>query len=74
MRETGHRDKDGNWVPETPQAKIRNRLTPFWTLTSILSENEWKDNPEIMEMVTGLAKQCEELKPIILDLLIQTEK
>jgi hypothetical protein len=30
---SGHRDINGNWVDETPQAKLRNKLRPFWTLS-----------------------------------------
>lgn len=72
---TGHRDINGNWVDETPQAKLRNKLTPFWTLTSILSEERYdKNNPEIMGMVDNLVKRCEDLKKEIMDLINQTEK
>jgi len=34
--ESGKRDMNGEWIPETPQAKLRNRLSLFWTLSEIL--------------------------------------
>jgi hypothetical protein len=39
MKSTGHKDIDGNWVEENPQAKLRNQLGPFWTLIDILSSD-----------------------------------
>ena len=41
---TGSRDVNGNWVNETPQAKLRNQLGPFWTLSSIII-----DHPEFLQ-------------------------
>ncbi len=32
---TGHKE-DGVWVDETTQAKLRNKLSPFWTLSELL--------------------------------------
>lgn len=73
MEKTGHYDKDGKWVDETPQAKIRNRLTPFWTLSTIAATKDLTD-PEIAELVTELAKQCEGLKKEIIALLEESER
>jgi hypothetical protein len=38
---TGHRE-NGEWINETPQAKLRNQLGPFWTLVTsmILDKNK----------------------------------
>ena len=72
---SGHRDINGNWVDETPQAELRNKLTPFWTLTSILSRECYdKNSPEFIEMVNDLVKQCEILKSDIIDLIDKTIK
>jgi hypothetical protein len=43
MEDSGMRDKDGTWIPETPQAKLRNKLSPFWTLSEILSNDDHFD-------------------------------
>ena len=72
---SGHRDINGNWVDETPQAKLRNKLTPFWTLSSIIAEEGYdKTNPDIIDMITRLSKACEESKDLILKLISDTEK
>ncbi len=75
--ESGHRDMDGNWVPETPQAKLRNKLTPFWTLTQMLSNDEMYQkiisSDKGKDMIKSLIERCEENKEVILDLIKQTE-
>jgi hypothetical protein len=74
-RKSGHRDINGNWVEETPQAKLRNKLTPFWTLSYILSEEGYdKSNPDIIDIIERLSKTCEESKDIIMKLIEETEK
>jgi hypothetical protein len=74
---SGHRDSDGNWVDETPQAKLRNKLSPFWTLTDILGNDKYFDkimqDPNGIEMIRDLAKRCNVNKKIILDLISETE-
>lgn len=71
---SGHRDINGNWVDETPQAKLRNQLTPFWTLSSIISEERYdKSNPDIIDIIERLSKTCEESKDIIMKLIEETE-
>ena len=35
---TGNLDADGIWVDETTSAKLRNALSPFWNLSTILSD------------------------------------
>ena len=74
-RKSGHRDINGNWVEETPQAKLRNKLTPFWTLSSILSDERYdKSNTELIDIINRLANQCEESKDLIMQLIAETEK
>lgn len=76
MENSGHRDIDGNWVPETPQAKLRNRLSPFWTLTDILSNEETFEKVLTsdggIELIKLLVKRCQENKTTILNLIDQT--
>jgi len=72
---SGHRDINGNWIDETPQAKLRNKLTPFWTLSSIISEDKYdKSDPDLIAIIDRLAKQCEESKDLIMRLISETEK
>lgn len=72
---SGHRDVDGNWVDETPQAKLRNSLGPFWTLSEIISGErlEMLKDKDMLDMLIRIAKQCEENKDSILELIRQTE-
>jgi hypothetical protein len=76
--QSGTRDKEGNWIPETPQAKIRNKLCPFWTLTDILSNNEMieklLESEKGRELIKSLVERCQENKSTILELINETEK
>ena len=78
MEETGTRDLDGTWIPETPQAKLRNRLSPFWTLTDILSNDDMLSKMLSTEkgtqLIKNLVERCIENKSDILDLIKQTEQ
>ena len=69
---TGHRDTEGNWINETPQAKLRNQLGPFWTLVDILSEERLE---KILNHSNGLEmiQQCKNNRQNILDLIKETE-
>jgi len=72
--ETGSRDVNGNWIPETPQAKLRNQLGPFWTLSEIINDHpEFLQTDKGLELVKGLAKQCEDAKETIKNLIKETE-
>lgn len=76
MQDSG-RDINDNWVPETPQAKLRNKLSPFWTLTDILS-NEDKFQKILatdggIPLLHSLIQTCQDNKAIILELIKQTE-
>jgi hypothetical protein len=74
-RKSGHRGINGEWIEETPQAKLRNKLTPFWTLSSILSEEKYdKTDPELIDIINRLVNQCEESKDLIMQLIAETEK
>jgi hypothetical protein len=73
---TGHRDTEGNWINETPQAKLRNQLGPFWTLVDILSEERLEkilNHPDGLEMIQQCLKQCKNNRQNILDLIKETE-
>jgi hypothetical protein len=72
---TGHRDINGVWVDETPQAKLRNKLTPFWTLSSIISDEKFdKTNDDVVDIINRLANTCETLKDEIMSLIAETER
>lgn len=73
---TGHKDIDGNWVNETPQAKLRNQLGPFWTLVDILSEERLEkllNTTDGLEMIQDCVEQCKNNRQNILDLIKETE-
>jgi hypothetical protein len=78
MEDSGMRDKDGTWIPETPQAKLRNKLSPFWTLSEILSNDDMisklLSTEEGRDLIKSLADRCNVNKSIILDLINQTEE
>jgi hypothetical protein len=74
---TGHKDLEGNWVNETPQAKLRNQLGPFWTLIDLLSEDRLDKvlkHPSGLEMIQNCLKQCKDNQQKILDLIKETGK
>jgi hypothetical protein len=78
VEESGSRDPDGNWVPETTQAKLRNKLSPFWTLSDILSNDEHLSkllsSEKGLNILKDLAKQCESNKEVIIELIKKTNK
>jgi hypothetical protein len=72
---TGSKDINGNWVDETTQAKLRNMLGPFWTLSEIINDNpEILTDKEGLELIKQLAKTCEDHKDIISNLINETCK
>jgi hypothetical protein len=74
---TGHKDLEGNWINETPQAKLRNQLGPFWTLVGLLSEerlDKLLNHPDGLEMIQKCLEQCKDSQQRILDLIKETEK
>ena len=55
---------------ETHQAKLRNKLTPFWTLSEIIATERYdKSNEEIMNLILEIAQRCEESKEEIMNLI-----
>ena len=78
MEDSGTRDIDGTWIPETPQDKLRNRLSPFWTLSEVLSNDDMLSKmlstEKGRELIKNLANRCDDNKSVILDLIKQTEK
>lgn len=70
---SGHRDLDGKWIDETPAAKLRNKLTSFWTLSTMLSDVDMRErlftDEKIKQMVFDVAKTCEENKDQIIKLI-----
>ena len=74
---TGHKDVDGNWVNETPQAKLRNKLSPFWTLVDLMSDERLEkilNHPDGLEMIKKCLEQCKLGRAEILELIKETEK
>ncbi len=77
MEDSGTRDINGNWIPETPQAKLRNKLSPFWNLTDVLSNEDMMQKVFSSEkgrkLIQSLVQTCQDNKHIILELIKQTE-
>ena len=74
---TGHKDVDGNWVNETTQAKLRNQLSPFWTLVDLLSDDRLDkvlNHPQGLEMIQKCLEKCKSNQEVILELIKETEK
>jgi hypothetical protein len=75
---TGHRDIDGNWVDETPTAKLRNALQPLWTLSTILSDietiNKFLKTQDGLKTILNIVQNCEQSKEKILKLIDELEK
>ena len=75
---SGHRDIDGNWIDETPAAKLRNSLSPFWTLSTIISDEEMREKllktDEGQKLLIDIAQRCEQLKGKILSLIEELAK
>ena len=75
---SGHKDEFGNWVEEPYVEKIRNRLTSFWSLPTILLDSDIKDrlftDSELQKMVFEIAQCCEDNKEIILNYLSELSK
>jgi len=69
------KDKMDKEMSDALQAEIRNKLTPFWTLTELMADEEtWSkmnlhfDGKTIIE---NLVRQCNYNKSIILGLINQ---
>lgn len=72
---SGHRDVNGNWIDEALAARLRNKLSVFWTLSTMLADEDMSErlfsDPKIQQMVIEVAKTCENNKEKILDLISQ---
>lgn len=69
--------ENGARVDETPQAKLRNKLWPFWTLVDFLKEDhraKLLSRPWWEEKLYQLVEKCRQNQEVILDLIKQTEK
>jgi hypothetical protein len=64
-------------MTETIQAKIRNKLTPFWTLTQMMGDAEtWlrvNSTEAGRKVVNDCVAQCNANKEELLSLIDQTE-
>jgi len=78
MSDSGHRDLDGNWVPETTQAKLRNKLSPFWNLVDMLSNDDILDrllaSDKGRELIKKSVQTCRDNQSIVLELIDETGK
>jgi len=58
---------------EPLNAKIRNKLTPFWTLTELMSDDEkwvkFNSTEEGRQLIKDMVAQCNLNKEIILNLI-----
>jgi len=71
--DSGTRDIDGTWLPETPHAKLRNKLGTFWTLSQLISDKErfqtLISSDTGKDLIVDTANQCELNKESILELI-----
>ena len=62
---------------ETIQAKIRNKLTPFWTLTELMSDDEkwgkFNSTEEGRQLIKEMVTQCNLNKETLLELIDKTK-
>ena len=70
---SGHKDSEGIWIPESNSAKLRNKLSPFWTLSQILLDGDFIIENNI-EFIKEMATRCEKVKPIIIEIIEDIEK
>ena len=75
---SGHRDHTGKWIDEPNVEKVRNRLTSFWTLSTMLADKDMRQrfltDPSIQKLFFQVADTCEENKPKIQNLLGELSK
>lgn len=73
MEDSGYWE-NGKWIPETPQAKLRNKLGSVWSLSQMILDERIMSSPKGMELIRAAALTCESNKQAILDLLKEMEK
>jgi hypothetical protein len=70
-------NEDNDFSIESVQAKLRNKLGPFWTLSELISNTETFEKLLSTEsgkaLIIKAAKQCELNKDRILELIKITE-
>jgi hypothetical protein len=61
MIESGTKDLNGNFIPESDTAILRNHLSPFWTLVDLceLEKNPDKDITELLERLIQTCKKSQ---------------
>ncbi len=71
-------DDENDFSIESAQAKLRNKLGPFWTLSEMVSNTETFEkllsSDKGKEIIINCAKQCQLNKNRILELLKITEQ
>lgn len=71
-------DDENDFSIESAQAKLRNKLGPFWTLSELVSDIETFEkllsSDKGKEMIITCAKQCQLNKKRILELIKITEQ
>ena len=69
------KDKVDKEMSDALQAEIRNKLTPFWTLTELMADEEkWlkmNNHFDGKTIIENLVRQCNYNKSIILELINQ---
>jgi len=70
-------DEENDFSVESAQAKLRNKLGPFWTLSELISNEERFEKllstEKGRELIIKCAKQCELNKERVLELIEITE-
>jgi len=71
-------NEENDFSIESVQAKLRNKLGPFWTLSEMISNSDTFEKllstEKGRELIIGCAKQCELNKERILELIKITEE
>lgn len=71
-------DDENDFSVESAQAKLRNKLGPFWTLSELVSNTETFEkllsSDKGKEIIINCAKQCQLNKNRILELIKITEQ
>jgi hypothetical protein len=71
-------DDENDFSIESAQAKLRNKLGPFWTLSELVSNTETFEkllsSDKGKEIIINCAKQCQLNKDRIIELIKITEQ
>ena len=66
-------EQDNDFSIESPQAKLRNQLTPFWTLSSIMADPARYEKFINSSYFKIIVETCEKNKERIKELIDITE-